>query len=330
LLTWFFLLLAAIILPRCWQEKPRSTATVRLRDRWRRLAHGSPEQRVALRTTLLGINPFFWVASRDRLKLILVWAFLALTGVAWLWGYLEWRSDWFEIIVGIWTALLLHTVLKSWLASEACRHFLEHRRSGALELLLSTPLTVEEILHGHLLALRRQFGGPILVVLAVDVLLLILGLNRGAGASDGREITLYFLAGMIVLIVDAFALAWVGMWFGLSAKNLNRATSATWARILALPWGIFILSIVFVATAGLFRDIGGSGDFALGLGLGWWFFISVTLDFLFIAWARKNLIQQFRLIASQHYTPAEKTPWWTTLWKSRQQSPPSVATVALE
>ena len=40
------------------------------------------------------------------------------------------------------------------------RQFAEDRHSGALELVVSTPLGVKEILRGQWLALRRQFLGP--------------------------------------------------------------------------------------------------------------------------------------------------------------------------
>ena len=65
-------------------------------------------------------------------------------------------------------AFTIHCVLKIWLASEACRHFVDHRHSGTLELLLSTPLKVSQILRGNLLALQRQFAAPVATVNAIS------------------------------------------------------------------------------------------------------------------------------------------------------------------
>src|SRR5256885_8919754 len=46
--------------------------------------------------------------------------------------------------------------LKGWFASEVGRQLAEERKRGALELLLSTPLTVKEILRGQRLARSEE------------------------------------------------------------------------------------------------------------------------------------------------------------------------------
>jgi len=61
----------------------------------------------------------------------------------------------------------LNLVIKVWFALEAGKQLSEDRKQGALELLLSTPLTVQDILRGQRLALERQFLGPVMVVLMV-------------------------------------------------------------------------------------------------------------------------------------------------------------------
>ena len=61
----------------------------------------------------------------------------------------------------------MNLVIKVWFALEAGKQLSEDRKQGALELLLSTPLTVQDILRGQRLALERQFLGPVMVVLMV-------------------------------------------------------------------------------------------------------------------------------------------------------------------
>ena len=51
--------------------------------------------------------------------------------------------------------ILVHLVLSMWVATEACAMFPAARDSGALELLLSTPLTLREIVDGHVIGLTR-------------------------------------------------------------------------------------------------------------------------------------------------------------------------------
>ena len=60
-------------------------------------------------------------------------------------------------------------LLKALVALQACRFFVEARRSDTLETLLYTPLTSREILVGHRLALKRTFLGPVIGFLAVLV-----------------------------------------------------------------------------------------------------------------------------------------------------------------
>src|SRR5882724_140819 len=152
LMTWALLLAAWSIVPRTWQDRAESPGRTRLRERWLRWAHGSALTRREMRRRLLALNPFYWLAGRDRMKAILVWLFLGVGALLWSWGLWRYPSDWRDNGYYVCTALIAHTVLKLWLATEACRRFVSDRKSGAFELLLSTPLTVGEILGGQLLA----------------------------------------------------------------------------------------------------------------------------------------------------------------------------------
>jgi hypothetical protein len=81
--------------------------------------------------------------------------FTALPQEAWIiWNY----------IGGLFTLILY-----LWAASQACRFFVEARRSGLIELLLATPLNEGQIVAGQLQALLRMFGLPVLLLLGVHV-----------------------------------------------------------------------------------------------------------------------------------------------------------------
>src|SRR5687768_15987444 len=63
LLGWALLGITSALLPRSWQEKPRSSsATGSLVHRWK---FGGTKRRAALRRKLLAINPVLWLASRE-------------------------------------------------------------------------------------------------------------------------------------------------------------------------------------------------------------------------------------------------------------------------
>src|SRR6185369_16885251 len=57
-------------------------------------------------------------------------------------------------------SLLLTAPARIEVGIQASRLFSEPRRTGALELLLCTPLTTDEIIKGHWLTLRRRFFAP--------------------------------------------------------------------------------------------------------------------------------------------------------------------------
>jgi hypothetical protein len=67
--------------------------------------------------------------------------------------------------VGVLFTLLLYL----WAASQAGRFFVEARRSGLLELLLTAPLNDRQIVHGQWRGLLRMFGLPVALLLGVHV-----------------------------------------------------------------------------------------------------------------------------------------------------------------
>jgi hypothetical protein len=54
-----------------------------------------------------------------------------------------------------------------WAASQACRFFLDARRSGLIELLIVSPVTGKEIVRGQCRAIIRMFGVPVLMLVAI-------------------------------------------------------------------------------------------------------------------------------------------------------------------
>jgi ABC-type transport system involved in cytochrome c biogenesis permease component len=139
--------------------------------------------------------------------------------------------------VVVWGDLTINTVLKIWIISEASRRFAEDRRTGAFELLLSTPLNEVQIIRGQWLALWKQFGLPLLAVLAWDIFL-AMGIHR-----HDPEFGYKHLVATIFLVVDAPALGLTGMWLGLLTGNRNRAILFGLILVLTIPWlagiGIF-------------------------------------------------------------------------------------------
>ena len=122
------------------------------------------------------------------------------------------------------------------LAWVGARFFQQARRQQDLELLLTTPLGARNILSGQWHVLRRALAWPLVIVLAVAVpsaISIISHLSNGnpAGAR-------YFLPPFLIpvnLAVEVIALCWVGMWFGLRARNIVTSVAGAVSVVQLLP-----------------------------------------------------------------------------------------------
>jgi ABC-type transport system involved in multi-copper enzyme maturation permease subunit len=314
LMTLGCLVLAGLQLPHRWQDRPDSAR----REKWNRSllrwTSGNESRRSTERTRLLAINPVLWLACRDRTAAAYLWAAIATTAIIWAWGAVKHSNDWLETFTLFATAFILHLLLKLWLAQQACRHFPEERRSGALELLLSTTLSVDEILRGHRRGLWRRYAGPLAVVLMVDCAFILTLLGQGA---DEEEIITLFV-GMAALVADSFAIIWVGLWLGLNIPQANRAVGGVVGRLLVLPWVSFLALLMLMEGVSAWRW-GVSDEILLLLWLG----ITLATDYAFGRWAHHKLRADFRAIATTRFD-APQLAWWRRFWPKPADTAPRV------
>jgi hypothetical protein len=184
---------------------------------------------------------------------------------------------------------------------EASRRFGADRRSGALELLLCTPLSVKEILRGQWLALLRQFGAAVALVCAVDFVFLGLGLKHNTYSQSARNSWIVLcLAGIFIFVFDLITLALLSMWGSLRARKASQAGITAIVRVCVVPWflfgafgaGVAILDEVFHIRP--FRNMT-NGHVLIGV----WFGISFANNLLLGAWSLRNLNTQFRVVAME-------------------------------
>jgi len=308
LLGWCWLCAASWIAPRVWKDKPASVNRLIWRDRWRELILGDAARRRAFRARLLAINPVFWLASRERQTATYPWIFLSGMGAIWIWAWGQDRTLWSDLSAAVFLTYALHLFMKAWMLSLACNSLVVDRDNGALELMLSTPLSTRELLRGQWLALRRHFLLPVGAVLLFDLFWLALGFSGKGRPQDPPEgmLVCAYLANMGMFALDLVALAWVGMWKGISSRRASQAARAALARVLVLPWVIFAAGWVGLLLLGLlagFRSfplLGVSAVFA-------WFFAGLAVDVVCIQWARGKLHRELRRVAAQRFSNAPGT-----------------------
>ncbi len=288
LLSWLMLFVAAEFLPVIWRDRPKTApapATSSL-ARWRAWSRGHLAERQALRTRLIERNPYLWLVSRDRLKPAYAWFFVfSMIGV-WLWGYWQHREVMFDFYPLVPTVILVHCFLKIWIVSEVSHRLVEDQRNGALELLLSTPLTMDQIMAGQRMALVRQFGPPVLVLGALEVL-----------AFRSTFPLQIIVPVLLMLVADLFTLMWVGMRLSLTARSINEVLLKSCLGVLFLPWIAFLVAWPSFEPVwrlfGHFALADPQATFTLRVYL--WFIIGIFIDaILVLGWARPGLLRPLR------------------------------------
>jgi ABC-type transport system involved in cytochrome c biogenesis permease component len=292
---WLLILVAQARLPRIWQDKVDTIRGLQWQRRWKQWSHGNSAQRLSYRSRMLDESPTLWLGSRNRLKPMMVWALMGMIGILWLWGLVENPNDWMDEGVYLVTGLILTTMLKVWVSVEAAHRFNHDRHSGALELLLSTPLQVPEIVGGQFQALKRQFLWPTMVVLFIHFLFIL------SEKASGGMVT-WWLGAMAMLVADLFAISYVGMWLGLRHRYATRASGSTLARILLLPGLIIIGFFTFVALVGKFMSWGRFDNLLITV----WLLAGLGVNLFFGLRAWQGLHDQLRDLAASRFDSAGK------------------------
>ncbi len=291
LFAWLMVLLASWRLPRAWQDKSfRRQKIVPIAPQLSEAVYSTQRAR---RARLLDQSPIFWlVASRPGMRWR-VWA-VSLGGLAIVISVFLVGQDFLTMSTASLVFLMVGFVFKILLALEASRFFVEARRSGALELILSAPLTSREIIIGQWLALKRVFLWPLIVFLAAYLVLSVARVFHSADSLSMNNLRITLNNNPIIaplqtrrwplmviqfggllyqigrLVVDLVAVGWLGMWLGLSAKKANLAAAMTILFAVVLP------TVIYCAPNPVF-------------------------DLVFILVSRQKLLNEFRSIALPEY-----------------------------
>jgi ABC-type transport system involved in multi-copper enzyme maturation permease subunit len=298
LLGWLFLAAAALCIPRAWQEKTTTNKGPRQSiSRWWR--YGGLRSRKVWRSKVLTRDPILWLALRDRWMTRLVWLAMAVA-ITYL-GDSFYRKGNSQIFYNnsrlVEWFLALGVVL--WIGSQACRMFVDSIRNGAMELILVTPVTPREVVRGQWTALWRTFLIPVLLLIGVqslhgvEIMRNLFKSTAGTRGVPGFNMNAYELVtvvtGVVTLLGNLLAVAWFGMWMGVTSRKTSIAVLKTISFVVVLPWLVAI-----------FVQIGGMMAAVTWLKLPFWTssIIAAVLELMknifFIAWSRHQLLYKFR------------------------------------
>jgi len=170
---------------------------------------------------------------------------------------------------------LIGGAMVAWVAS---RFFVGVRRTGDLELLLTTPVGAQSVIEDQWKVLKRLFAWPVLFMQAPVLPQLL-----------RADFTLVELVTVVNSFLGAAALCWLGLWFGLRSRTQAGAIVWTVGLGKGLP---SLLSLICSLSAGAMTNPASRS--VSGNVFGWWMPETVTLLFYLwlIATARTNLVRE--------------------------------------
>ncbi len=287
-LSWGMLVAAMFILPRSWQDRPQAATNSWWSRLTARIAPRTQPDDFAARSAFLDGNPVVWLAARGGTRQTLLLTIIGVTAmvVATAWLLTSGATSVTLVLFGV--MLLVHLTLSVSVASEACHMFAGARDSGAMELLLCTPMTAKEVVEGHVLGLRKMFYKPVAGLVAIEGVL-VAGQVYVMG-SDGTPLGVcllaVLLAGLCIMavVMDLTAVARFGLWQGLVHRKPAKAITRTVVWVLLLPLIPVLCSFGFL--------------FPL---------IWPLKNLVFINYAREQLRRQFRGAVTERYGWVEET-----------------------
>lgn len=267
LIAWIFFYAACRTLPRCWQKRPENLApagdhlqqaetstrapvppttpppAMKIRRSVRR------QFSVLQRTAMLNDNPIRWFAQRWRPHASGLWIIAAIGLASCVPAIVMVLSSghWDMLLApgfALFVIFCLHAAFKTYATSQASFAFARDRGEDTLELLLSTPVTPQQMIDGHSRALRETLRPWVKRALWMESGWLAFTLAKYAW-EGGAFFWMHLLGAVAILgflIPDLHAAGWTALWQSVLNKNAREAEkSATW-RVMFLPWVVALLA----------------------------------------------------------------------------------------
>ncbi len=345
-LGWVLLGAACYITPRTWQERGRRAERARkptrfgvgryLRRRRGRVLDRDPLLWLAMRDRWQ--RRLLWAATAILLIMVAWWA---LTETPWSTPMVtvakstsssisssgasntSSTSVRVQMALGFMASAVRIALLSMqiWMASQASRFFISAVRNGALELILVAPVGPDQIVRAQWKSLKKMFFLPALALGLLNLGLMAASLWRtsmmmksagSAGKTASPTFNFFWpqLAGGILHFFTIFtalsALAWFGMWMGLTTRKPTIAVLKNIAFVVVLP-GIAIMMVQGFTMLWVTFILKGMGAGILWVNAIVAGVLTMAKDGAFIVIARHKLRTNFRdAVAFEGYTPKHR------------------------
>lgn len=263
-------------------------------------------------------EPVAWLVRRSRLGLNVTLIVFTLATVGYVLGLIFEPRDWGDDDVFSFVMALMHIWLLAWMAGESSAWIFRDRHSGAMELILATPLSVKEILKGHFQGINRKLLLPLFWVVLVDVVFMFFDNNRYASYADTNWFVqsyfkyAYWLACIGMLFFNLYTLRWTATWMGMIARNEFSAAVAALVWVSLPTWGTIALGTFSMIIASQVFEM--QWVEKLGEGIEEWHFMLIwlflgILNNLMLIWLSRRECRQLREYASLR----PETGFWAQL-----------------
>jgi len=288
-LSWVFVVAAIVIVARNWRQDPVQS---RESDLWLlRLGRTQRWQRCLKKR--LSQNPIYALASRHRWPHWVFWALVGIVTINIYWLTLGARRNPGSYQFHQHFSTAMYFINRVWIAAMACRFFLEARRNGALELILTTPVAVRTIRSGRRRALIRLFFWPVLAIAVLHWLYLYYSWQPYANQPTSQLVfrwhAILASGSLAGFLTDVLALSALGGWLSLSSKRTPFVVLETFVLVTLAPW-------VLLSLVGRSRLLQTAFPNSLHIlqPLAW-----AAKNLLFFGWATWKLRRHFRTAAAQ-------------------------------
>lgn len=252
---------AARRINRSWQDKVPSARRESLLRRYCTPLFQRRFRRKMQRT--LDWNPIVWLQQYSWKARLSKWG-LCLVFVLVLIGDLRNLGSDGNYLVHRWMLLILAGIY----TFAGVSSFLEEKRSGALELILVTPISVNQLIFGRVWGLWKQFFPSAMIMLADYAVWVVYG---GYITNEDQLALFIIVCGFLTLPVFA-------TYFALRLKNLIVAAVLTWVA-LWIPW--FLAEEAFENFVGV----------AYEQGMGFMMILPMFLSYLAFALLARSLLR---------------------------------------
>jgi ABC-type transport system involved in cytochrome c biogenesis permease component len=280
------------LLPHFWKIK--ASRGWRFKEWLARVAHGGSETRRRRRSRMLSRNAIYWLNNRDRLAML--WPTLFAIGSFGVTGSLLW---YFEarretVFASLFATLALNDFfMRIRVAQIASVQLGNDRQSGALEMILSTPLAVRDIVRGIWAAVRQRLLWTYAALLITYGVLVVLYM----GPVSWRWLPAAFF--LVFSVADFIAMGYVAIWDAMRMRHPQGATGHALLRVLVLPWSIWSVLMPFAVQFPF--EFGG----LIGLFSG--VFIWAISTATAIRSAQRKIFTHFREAATDRYNFEQRT-----------------------